>query len=45
MLKINSTDFILQGRMQPLNDDGLTTTATLFTAFAMKENGSDTVEV
>ena len=46
ILQIAPLDFKLQGRMQPLiNDDGSNTRATVYKAFAMKENGSDVVQV
>ncbi|XP_078360277.1 sushi domain-containing protein 2-like isoform X2 [Oculina patagonica] len=46
ILNIAGPDFKLQGRMQPLiNDDGRNTRATIYKAFAMKENGSDVVQV
>ena len=45
VLNINATNFNLQGRMQPLTDSGRSSRATLFSAFAMKENDSDIVEV
>ena len=46
ILNVAGPDFKLQGRMQPLiNDDGSNTRATIYKAFAMKENGSDVVQV
>ena len=39
-------DFKVQGRMQPLiNEDGSVARATVYKAFAMKENGSDVVQL
>ncbi|XP_048583031.1 protein mesh isoform X2 [Nematostella vectensis] len=45
VLKVDSPQFTLQGRMKPLVNNGHATRATLFTAFAMRENGSDTVQI
>lgn len=46
ILKLSGMDFSLQGRMEPLTaDDGTLTRATVYTAFAAKESGSDTVQV
>ena len=46
LLRINSTEFTLQGRMQPLiRSNGVEDRATVYKAFAMKENGSDVVQV
>lgn len=46
ILQVAGPDFKLQGRMQPLvNDDGSTTRATIYKAFAMRENASDVVQV
>ena len=46
VLNVNSTQFILQGRMQPLNGGhNGKSPATVFTAFAMEEKGSSIVEV
>ncbi|KAL9985251.1 hypothetical protein ACROYT_G007629 [Oculina patagonica] len=46
ILNVAGPDFKLQGRMQPLiNDDGSNTPATIYKAFAMKENDSDVVQV
>ena len=46
ILQVAGPDFQLQGRMQPLiNDDGNKSRATVYKAFAMKENGSDAVQV
>ena len=46
ILKVSGVDFTLQGRMEPLTgDDGRLTRATVYTAFAAKESGSDTVQV
>ena len=46
ILNVAGPEFQLQGRMQPLiNDDGSVTRATVYTAFAMKENGSDVAQV
>ena len=46
VLQIPPIDFELQGRMQPLIDDnGSSTSGTVFKAFAMKENSSDVVQV
>ncbi|XP_078360273.1 sushi domain-containing protein 2-like isoform X2 [Oculina patagonica] len=46
ILNVAGPDFKLQGRMQPLiNDDGSNTRATIYKAFAMKENDSDVVQV
>ena len=40
------TDSTKWNRMQPLiNDDGSNSRATIYKAFAMKENGSDVVQV
>ena len=46
ILQVRGVNFTLQGRMEPLvNDDGSQTDATVYTAFAAKESGSDTVQV
>jgi len=46
ILLVAGPDFNLQGRMQPLiNEDGSVARATVYKAFAMKENGSDVVQV
>ena len=46
ILKVSGVDFALQGRMEPLvSDDGSQSRATVYTAFAAKERGSDTVQV
>lgn len=46
ILKVSGVDFALQGRMEPLvADDGSLSRATVYTAFAAKEHGSDTVQV
>ena len=46
ILKVKGVDFTLQGRMEPLlADDGSPSKATVYTAFAAKENGSDVVQV
>ena len=46
VLRVAAPDFDLQGRMQPLiNCDGNFTRATVLKAFAMKENGSDVLQV
>ena len=46
ILQVAGPDFQLQGRMQPLiNEDGKNTRATIYKAFAMKENASDVVQV
>ena len=46
ILKVRGVNFTLQGRMEPLvNEDGSQTDATVYTAFAAKESGSDTVQV
>ena len=46
ILQIAGHEFDLQGRMQPLgNEDEIETRATVYKAFAMKENGSDVVQV
>ena len=46
LLRVNTTDFTLQARMQPLvRSNGALDRATVYTAFAMKENGSDVVQV
>ena len=46
ILRVAGPDFQLQGRMQPLiNDDGSKSRATIYKAFAIKENGSDVVQV
>ena len=46
ILQVEGPDFKLQGRMQPLvNDDGSTIRATIYKAFAMRENASDAVQV
>ncbi|XP_070554202.1 uncharacterized protein [Ptychodera flava] len=42
MLDINNGEFLLQGRMAPLESDG---PATVFKAFAMKSNWSDVIHV
>ena len=46
VLRVNNTQFILQGRMQPLNGGhNGKSPATVFTAFAMEEQGRSIVEV
>lgn len=46
ILKVSRVNFTLQGRMEPLSaDDGTLTRATVYTAFAAREAGSDTVQV
>ena len=46
ILHVSGPDFNLQGRMQPLiNEEGSNTRGTIYKAFAMKENGSDVVQV
>nr|XP_058948028.1 protein mesh-like [Pocillopora verrucosa] len=46
ILKVKGVDFTLQGRMEPLlADDGSPSKATVYTAFAAKENGSDVVQI
>ena len=46
ILQVSPPEFKLQGRMQPLiSDDGNKTRGTVYKAFAMKENGSDVVQV
>ncbi|XP_074631718.1 sushi domain-containing protein 2-like [Acropora palmata] len=46
ILKITGVDFTLQGRMEPLTaENGSLTRATVYTAFAAKESGSDTVQI
>ncbi|XP_074609533.1 protein mesh-like isoform X5 [Acropora palmata] len=46
ILKVSGVDFTLQGRMEPLTaEDGSLTRATVYTAFAAKESGSDTVQI
>ena len=46
VLRVAGPYFNLQGRMQPLvNCDGSITHATVYKAFAMKENGSDVLQV
>jgi len=46
ILLVAGPDFKFQGRMQPLiNGDGSVARATVYKAFAMKENGSDVVQV
>jgi hypothetical protein len=46
LLKVVSNGFCMQGRMEPLPPrNGTQIKATVYTAFAMKENGSDIVEV
>ncbi|XP_073244634.1 uncharacterized protein [Porites lutea] len=46
ILKVRGVNFTLQGRMEPLiDDDGTKTDATVYTAFAGKESGSDTVQI
>lgn len=46
ILYVANLEFDLQGRMQPLvGEDGNTARATVYKAFAMKENGSDIVQV
>lgn len=44
VLQIPSIAFELQGRMQPFNNDS-SILGTVFTAFAVKERGSDVVQV
>ena len=46
VLKVNNTNFILQGRMEPLTDgDSGVSRATVYTAFVSKEDGSYVVQV
>ena len=46
ILQVAPSGFKLQGRMQPLiNSYGRKTPGTVYKAFAMKENGSDIVQV
>ena len=46
ILRVAGPEFKLQGRMQPLiNEDDSATRATVYKAFAMKENDSDVVQV
>jgi len=46
ILQVAGPDFNLQGRMQPLvGEYGNVSRATVYTAFAMKENNSDVVQV
>ena len=46
ILQVAPSGFKLQGRMQPLiNRYGRKTLGTVYKAFAMKENGSDIVQV
>lgn len=46
ILKVKGVDFTLQGRMEPLlADDGSPSKATVYTAFAAKESGSDVVQI
>ena len=46
ILQVAPSGFKLQGRMQPLiNSYGRKTHGTVYKAFAMKENGSDIVQV
>ena len=46
ILQVPPSGFKLQGRMQPLiNSYGRKTHGTVYKAFAMKENGSDIVQV
>jgi len=45
VVSVNS-QFVLQGRMQPLNDDhNGKSPATVFTAFAMKQQGGSLIQV
>jgi hypothetical protein len=46
ILNIDPSRFTLQGRMEQLKDtNSIQINATVYTTFAMKENGSDTVQV
>ncbi|KAL9985293.1 hypothetical protein ACROYT_G007678 [Oculina patagonica] len=46
VLSVNTTQFILQGRMQPLNGGhNGKSPATVFTAFAMRQQGGSLIEV
>ena len=46
VLNANNDEFILQGRMQPLNiGQGVKSSATVFTAFAMRQRGGTTIQV
>ncbi|XP_022783564.1 sushi domain-containing protein 2-like [Stylophora pistillata] len=46
ILQVAPSGFKLQGRMRPLiNSDGEMTRGTVYKAFAMKENGSDIIQV
>lgn len=46
VLNVNNSQFILQGRMQPLNGGhNGKSPATVFTAFAMKQQGGSSIQV
>ena len=47
ILNVMPSGFTLQGRMEPLSigNWGAKTNGTVYTAFATKENGSDTIQV
>ncbi|CAH3193578.1 unnamed protein product [Porites evermanni] len=46
ILHVTGPEFSLQGRMQPLiTADGVKSNATVYKAFAMKEDGSDLIQV
>lgn len=46
VLNANNSEFLLQGRMQPLNGgQGMKSPATGFTAFAMRQRGGSTIQV
>ena len=46
VLNVNNTEFILQGRMQPLNvRQTEKSSATVFTAFAMRQKGGSSIQV
>lgn len=46
ILRVSGPEFSLQGRMQPLiTEDGVKSNATVYKAFAMKEEGSDLIQV
>lgn len=46
ILQVDGPEFKLQGRMKPLVDEhGKTTRATVYRAFALKENSSDILQV
>ena len=46
VLSVNNSQFVLQGRMQPLNGGhNGKSPATVFTAFAMKQQGGSLIQV